>query len=82
MKIQYNLEKRETNDLRINFELDNSITPKRLNVKDELSGDVAESVDALDSKSRSLYVSEGSSPSIPIYFDKEKHRFSFVVLAI
>ena len=46
----------------------------------EKYGDVAESVDALDSKSRSLYVSEGSSPSIPTYLDKEKQCFSFVVL--
>ena len=41
-------------------------------------GGVAESVDALDSKSRSQYVSEGSSPSAPTL--KETHCVSFLVL--
>ena len=41
-------------------------------------GGVAESVDALDSKSRSQYVSEGSSPSAPTL--KETLSVSFLVL--
>ena len=41
-------------------------------------GGVAESVDALDSKSRSQYVSEGSSPSAPTL--KETQVVSFLDL--
>ena len=50
------------------------------NAKTCIYGGVAESVDALDSKSRSQYVSEGSSPSAPTL--KETHVVSFLGLGL